>query len=359
MIKQDWNINDEDRRRILSLHETATKKNYLMFEQTSPPPTERIKEEEYTIFFYFPTGFHSINSVDEKGVSITQQVEEQFKKLKEFLSKYYRPIVVDVQIKAKESAVRNVDREAPTPSYKPEGWLAQQRSQTIQNLLTINFKNLVNEKLLPSVPNIVVNAPTTGVAEEKDSPEAKSEQFVEATIKVKGVIKDDIPIEIPCDLNIQIKVEYKRVPFGNVRYHCCDDAEFTLLLNNIPINVQGTDTSVFNLNNKTMGGETCGPRSQILYVDKETANNILAVGEPIKVSFQCKSDSEKGCHEAPMYMTAYRDGKKVEEGRYLGVAKNKKDRMMKDVIRQVATMDRCGKIIFVDQNLLPTKSGGE
>lgn len=358
MIKQNWDISEEDRKRILSLHESATKNNYLIFEQTSPPPTEQIKEEEYTIFFYFPTGFHSINSVDEKGVSITQQVEEQFKKLKQFLSKYYTPIVVDVQIKAMESAVRNVDREDPKTPYKPKGWLAQERKKTIQNLLTIGFQELVNEKLLPSIPNIVVNPPTTGVADVKDSDKAKKEQFVEATIKVKGRLKDT-PLEIPCDLNIQIKVEYKRVPFGNVRYHCCDDAEFTLLLNNIPINVQGRDTSVFNLNNKTMGGETCGSRSQILYVDKETANNILAVGEPIKVSFQCKSDSEKGCHEAPMFITAYREGKEVEEGRYLGVAKNKSDRMMKDVIRQVATMDKCGKITFVDQNLLPTTGGGK
>lgn len=357
MIKQNWNISEEDKKRILSLHESATKNNYLIFEQTSLPTKEQIKEEDYTISFNFPTGFHSIKSVDEKGVSIAQQVKDQFIKLKQFLSKYYKPIILNVQISSGESAVKNRDREKKGAPRLPSGSLAIMRSDTIENLLTTNFEELVNEKLLPSVPKIIINKPKIGKSTDRDSQEARDEQFIRASFKVKGILKDT-PLEIPCDLNIQIKVEYKRVPFGNVRYHCCDDAEFTLLLNNIPINVQGTDTSVFNLNNKTMGGETCGPRSQILYVDKETANKVLAVGEPIKVSFQCKSDSEKGCHEAPMYMTAYKDGKKVEEGRYLGVAKNKSDRMMKDVVRQVATMDKCGKITFVDENLLPT-TGGE
>jgi len=34
MIKQKWNISEDERKRILNLHESATKKQYLIKEQS-------------------------------------------------------------------------------------------------------------------------------------------------------------------------------------------------------------------------------------------------------------------------------------------------------------------------------------
>ena len=57
--------------------------------------------------------------------------------------------------------------------------------------------------------------------------------------------------------------------------------------------------------------------------------------------------SEK-CHEAPLVMSVFDDGKKISGPSYMGTAKNREDRMAKGDIRKVATMDKCGKIIKIE-----------
>ncbi len=57
--------------------------------------------------------------------------------------------------------------------------------------------------------------------------------------------------------------------------------------------------------------------------------------------------SEK-CHEAPLVMSVFDDGKKISGPSYMGTAKNRADRMAKGDVRKVATMDNCGKIIKIE-----------
>jgi hypothetical protein len=355
MIKQDWNISEEDRRRILSLHETATKENYLIFEQKSlTPKNERVKvaTENYGINFQFPTGFHSSRSVDSEGISIADQVTNAFVQLRDFLDKYDKPKIFNVQISSGESAVPNKDREVNGNPSLPPGKLGLMRSQTIENLLRINFQELVDERVLDSIPEIKIEVPIIGKSTIKDSPEARKEQFIRANFIVKGLEKTIPPPtteEIPCDLNVQIKIEYIPTYNSNPKFHCCDNANFTLQLNGVDIKVQGGDSSVFSLNNH----KDCGARSQILYVDPETAQSVLSIKQPIDIGFRCESTK---CHEAPMLMTVFRDGKQIEKGKYLGTAMNRADRMNNGVTKIVGTMDKCGKITFVDDELI-TKIG--
>lgn len=358
MIKQNWQISESDKTRILLLHELATKKNYLIFEQeteklNSSKTPKKVESESFPISFLFPTGFHSENSVDSKGGSIVSQVAKAFNSLKEFMKKYDKPKIFNVVISSGESAVPNRDNERRDNrgigAKLERGDLARMRSETIEKLFRINFKELVDEGLITNIPEIKIEEPILGTSTIKNSEDALKEQFVKANFIVKGIVKP--PTTEECDLNVQIKIEYKPVGDNDPKYHCCDEAEFTLLLNGIPIKLQGKDTDVFSLNNKTMGGDSCGSRVQLLYIDPETAKQVLAVKVPISVEFKCRS---KQCHDSPMYITVYKNGKKVEDGRYLGIAKNKKDRMGENISRIVGYMDECGKITFVDQSLLQT-----
>jgi len=360
MIKQDWNVSDDDRKRILSLHETATKKNYLIFEQNTSSllPIKNNQQisntnsgekvsEDITIEFNFPTGFHSL-----KTPGIIDQVTNAFRSLKQFLDKYNNPEVSDVTIVAGESKIRNRDNEDIQSDGKGKpvnpGVLARRRNSTIQNLLTKNFNGLVKSGYLPNIPKFI-NDIQIGV--ETKLPEALKEQFVKATFKVIGEKKSE---EIPtseCDFNLEFKIEYKYVNSNkNPKFHCCDNAKFTLLLNGVPIKVTRPieeDPTIFNLNNI----KDCGARSQSLYVDSETAKKILEIKEPIDVSFKCQSKGgevrdgvtgKTGCHEAPMLMTVLKDGKEVEPPRYLGTLKDKTKRMEHLEVRKIATIDKCG-----------------
>jgi hypothetical protein len=46
MIKQTWEISNEERNRILSLHESATKNHYLMSEQLETGGTQPVSAED-------------------------------------------------------------------------------------------------------------------------------------------------------------------------------------------------------------------------------------------------------------------------------------------------------------------------
>jgi hypothetical protein len=352
MIKQTWIISDEDKSKILSLHENATKKHYLIFEQKSilsKNDRAKVVTKNYEIDFQFDTGYHSSRSVDSQGVSIVNQVENAFRGLKEFIDNYDNPKIFYVKISSGESAVPNRDRENNVKLKS--GQLASMRSKTIENLLRTNFQELVNQGILEKIPEIKIETPVVGKSTIKDSPEAKKEQYVRANFIVKGLEKGIVPPteEIPCDLNVQIKIEYIPTHNSNPKFHCCDNANFTLQLNGVDIKTQRGDSSVFSLNN----GKDCGARSQMLYVDPETAQSVLSIKQPIDIGFRCESTK---CHEAPMLMTVFRDGKQIEKGKYLGTAMNRADRMDNGKTKIVGTMDKCGKITFVNDDLI-TKIG--
>lgn len=361
MIKQDWNISDGDKKRILSLHESATKKQYLIFEQNYRSKSElpKVYSKDYQINFNFPTGYHSYKSIDSNGNTIIDQFDKEFKKLQDFLITLKKPMIFDVQISSGESGVRNKDNEkGGTPL--PPGKLGEMRSNTIEKLLVSYFKALSDEKFIEKVPEINVNDTIIGKSTIKDSPEALEEQFTRVTFKVKGLEKEVTTTtssdQKPCDLNVQIKIEYIQTYNGNKLFHCCDNAKFTLMLNGVEIKLQGSNSSVFNLNNKTEGRNTCGSRSQILYVDNKTAKKVLSIKEPIDISFRCESPEK--CHEAPMLMTVFKDGEQVGESKYLGTAKNRSDRMKNNEVKTVGTMDKCGNITYVDEDSISEKGEG-
>ncbi len=357
MIKQNFNVSDEERRRILNLHESATKRQYLLPEQiqdvsqTGIPFEElekqvefengkpKVTQETFTFNFNFMSGFHSENATGSDGsTTITTQVNNLVQELTDRLEKLAYPRITQIVVSAGESAVPNKDNEAAgNPRLNP-GQLAEMRTQTIQRSLTSALRPLVQNNLVRSIPQITVTDPVIGTATVRNSAEAIAEQFVRVSLTLEGLVtKQD-----NCNLNVKIKVEYRGVDFSNDKYHACDFAQFTLLLNNIPIPCVETKTDVFSLNNAS----DAGPRKQTLVVSGELSQQILAVSETVSVAFRCKSSQ---CHEAPLLMTIYSlDTNQIVSGpEYMGTAKYRGDRMPENDVRVVATMDKCGKLIDV------------
>jgi hypothetical protein len=356
VIKQNWILSEDEKQRIILLHENATKNLYL--KEQDYKWDERLKSEiefdqgkpiklkkDFTFDFYFQSGFHSENSTSSEGDTIKSQVESFILNIEEVFKNFAYPRISKLEIFAGESAVPNRDNESPQKNRLPQGKLAEYRSETIKTLLEPAIEKLYSDNVIKTKPNIVVNKPVVGTSTVKDSEQATKEQYVKVNVSVEGYkSKINSPeLDSDCDFQLRIVVEYKRVPLGTEKHHNCNDAIFTLLLNGIIIpREDGSET--FSLNNGPRGNSV----SQTLIVKGELSKQVLAVSENPKVAFACKINPI--CHEAPLAMSVYSltTGKKKSGPIYLGTSKTKGEGLKEDDSREVATMDKCGNIIKIE-----------
>jgi hypothetical protein len=346
MIRQNWVISEEERNRIISLHESATSKNYLIFEQNSQVTgTEGVSmnskpgTDKVTFEFFFESGYHSEKSADKEQGSIVDQVSKTFEYLKDKLK---RSEISEIEITAGESAVTNYDNEIESKPSLPPGELAKKRSETLGRLISTNLKNFFNSNLIARIPKIKIGKLVVGKSREKDSDEARNEQYVKATFTINQ-----------CNIsNLYMLIEYVKVPKGAERYHCCNHAQFRLLLNGTAIPVMNSGGDIINLNNfntdleKTKETENCKSVSRLLYVSPVLANEILGKGDEIKVEVQCVSSGS--CHNSPMRTRIWKKdetGKTLSIGgeQYLGFG-DEKTRLESGKTLHVANMDRCGNL---------------
>jgi hypothetical protein len=149
MIKQTWEISNEERNRILSLHESATKNLYLMSEQN----TDETKKDSISLTkrVEFPSGFHSASAVNLETLIDLSKIEE-------FLKKYKDKKIV-IKLKSSESQVPNNDNEVtPKKPLKP-GDLSKMRYQTIQTFMTEWLNGLVSKGIISQVPKFINTEP--------------------------------------------------------------------------------------------------------------------------------------------------------------------------------------------------------
>lgn len=352
MIKQNWNIGDEERKRILNLHETATKRNYLINEQTTVEPETDIQgrvsivEDKFTFNFYFKSGHWSPkgSAPSITGGTIVDQVDKVMRNVRTFLSQYINPQITKIEITSGESAVTNYDREVKPIKKLDSGELARRRNETMETLFNQYLGDLIEAGLIQKLPQI---AKEEKIGKETEKGEkADLEQFVQATIYVRGVKK-----QIGCKLNVNIVVQYDKVPEGDPKFHRCNDAEFQLTLNNIPVGEDGDPDSRFNLNNFPHGQSvkknlTISPilAQRIL----STMKNPLDENEPIIMRLICKKLGT--CHDSPMLMTIFdKQGNVVGGPSYFGTSDKGEDRMKANEYREIGSINKCGKILNVKE----------
>jgi hypothetical protein len=233
MIKQTWNISDDERNRILNLHESATKRQYLVIEQNE------VKTESETIplnlnwargkWKLTPT---QINSLTNELVRLTNFIRQ------------HQGSEITIQIRAGESQVTNYDREQSGNVKLESGVLSEKRGTEIVNFLNGYFKNLVDQGKLtemPIIPNpmtVIGHTPYSGTTDLKDTNKVNSynsEQFIQAIISLKK--------DYDCIVGMEVTIGY--FPEKGQSGHGCDEAIFELKLN-------GVSLGIANLNNSKL-----------------------------------------------------------------------------------------------------------
>lgn len=265
MIKQTWEVSSEEIKRILNLHETATKNHYLIKEQVKQikvlPPKE-FKLPSQT----FKPGYHSVNSLsDQQKKDITNVLSEIAMYLKEKSG-----IPMEIQITAGESQPTNYDNEKTPKTKLASGKLAELRGQTITKILQDFFNGLVQKGELPQMPKIPpfkTKIGKTSKGFDINDQRYKDEQFIRFSVIATGQETTE------CLVGLKIIFVYFNEPStdpllkGCRGGHNCDDAIFDVYLNK-------TKIGVANLNNKGCEGNTCDKRSEII-VTPEMVNQIV------------------------------------------------------------------------------------
>ncbi len=168
MISQAWKITNEEKTRILRLHENATKNHYL---------TEQSQTNNVVDFgSVFPSGEYVLGSNFSNEVNNKVQDIVRFIKGKNLKN-------VTIEIESGESRVTN-----QTPFTTP-GSLAEARANSLKSYLESVLPRLINFK-----PSIVVKEPVIGntpykIGDNKDDPRYTREQFVRANI-ISNVVND-------------------------------------------------------------------------------------------------------------------------------------------------------------------------
>jgi hypothetical protein len=185
MIKQTWEISQEERNRIISLHESATKNLYLVSEQNT---AETEKDSiSLTKRVEFPSGFHSSSAVNLETLIDLSEIEE-------FLKKYKDKKIV-IKLKSSESQVPNNDNEVTPKKRLNPGDLSKMRYQTIQTFMTEWLNGLVSKGIISQVPKFINTQPyidTTTPWDPKSSPKDPKytkHQFVEIEVNAEGQIE--------------------------------------------------------------------------------------------------------------------------------------------------------------------------
>lgn len=284
MIKQNWNIDTKEVKRILMMHESATKNLYLIKEQNTSNVQSSTNPDEITLEgkSFFSNGKWKSLSPEGK-----EELDSQLSNAAKFLtSKKGR--VVYVKIIAGESQVTNTDNEDPARPKVDPGYLSEKRATTMKEYLTKYFDNLVSQGIISSKP--IFEAPEVIIGSEKytkgiDNPndeKYKPERFVKVELKLKS----------PADCVVGLTVEVMYNSVENTRFPCrgdhrCNEAEFAIKLN-------GVEIGIANLNNEYDGkSKTSGP---IVVTDEQAKQIIGDKSKDIIISLQCLSGDK--CHSS-------------------------------------------------------------
>ena len=248
MIKQNWNIETEEVKRILMMHENATKNLYLINEQQKVKVGEKTTTTGKEISLdkkSFPSGLYSIEKLGEGKKDLDTKLQEiaTFAKANDGTQ-------VNIQIEVGESKVTNFDNELKKPLA--QGALAQLRGEKLQQYLTNYFQGLVESGYLTTMPNIPPAQTNVQLGTQKydyvkgkdDPKDVKylEDQYVKFKISLSATKTEDV---YDCLVNLVIDVSYydtrdKRFPCRGG--HNCNNAEFGVYLDSILLGIA-------NLNN--------------------------------------------------------------------------------------------------------------
>lgn len=264
MIKQSWNISSDEVKRILQLHETATKKQYILKEQTI---TTKLDPKTFELPGQtFASGKHSEGSLSqEQKNAITSTLEQIATYLKE-----KKGVPMAIQIEAGESLPTNYDNEKSPAVKLATGDLAKLRGETIKKILTDFFTGLVSKGQLPEMPNIpdaksIIGTTPRGF--DKDDERYQKEQFIKFQVVATGEESTVCLVGLNILFNYVNEESTSQLLKGCRGGHTCDEAVFDVYLNK-------TKIGTADLNNFGCEGRDCNRRAKITVTPEMVAEIV-------------------------------------------------------------------------------------
>jgi hypothetical protein len=186
MIKQTWNINDDEKNRILNLHENATKNLYLVNEQLAPSKintnTSKTTFPSQNIGDKFAFGEYDSQNVKNNILALKPKIEEFIK------NSGGNQFVVDIS--SGESNVTN------PKGFETKGSLGLARANSVKKYFQEIFSDLIKQGVLiintpKSESEVAIGkTPYDKTKGDNKNPELvkkyKEEQFVTFDIKGSG-----------------------------------------------------------------------------------------------------------------------------------------------------------------------------
>jgi hypothetical protein len=281
-MKNIFEINTQERLRILEMHINATKNQYLI--------TEANETDEFIVTGqnFFENGKYSNFSKDFK-----KDLDSQLQKAAEFIVKN-KGSVVYVKIIAGESQVTNYDKEKNPPEPVEPLYLSKRRAETMKLYLEKYFKSLKDNGTISSMP--IFEAPETKIGPTKydknkdkpNDPKYDTERFVTVELKIKPAYE--------CIVGLTVEVRYVKEIGGSGHDgkplkcrggHQCDKAKFNVKLNGVVIGVADLK------NGKDGASKSSGP----IQVTDALAKQIIGdKSKNIIITLQCISGEK--CHSS-------------------------------------------------------------
>lgn len=305
MIKQRWNLSQDEVFRILSLHENATKNHYLIKEQTVITKTIE------------PKKFQLPNNSFSGGKYLTfdkTAVDNVISQMNEYLKNFPKNQKIEVEIESSESKVTNYDRERfpstgnPSIDFQKEkrlnaGQLSKLRAQTLENYL----KTKLPENVIITIKDLGAQGPewkipkgatADQISKMVNDPKYTQYQYVSFNIVGSGESQEEI-----CDLGFYVIVDYQKewcTEQNQSRCHKCDEAVFLMWANGVPLTTREGQRNI-NLNNNQGFGMSGPSREVRLYVSPQQKQQILSNNpEEILITYGCALDY---CHSDPAHVT--------------------------------------------------------
>lgn len=347
MIKQTWNLNQEEKLRILSLHQSATKNLYLIKEQTIE--TKKVEPKKFEI----PNNTFG----GGKYSNFNQQaVDNVIAQLNSYLKGYPQNQKINVEIESSESKVTNYDREKfpSTGDAKvdysdekklPLGSLSKLRAETLKKYIESKLPKNVSitiKDMGAQGPDWKVTRGMTpaDVAKLANDPKYTQFQYVKFNVVGSGESQEEI-----CDLGFSIIVDYRKEwckpGVDESRCHKCDAAVFRMWANGLPLYTKEGDVNI-NLNNR-VGNDVSGPSIVVeLVVTNEYKKQILEKNpNEILLTYGCALED---CHSDPAHITIINNkGQVLLPGTFITTGGKRMSNRNQPV--KLLKLNKCGNVI--------------
>jgi len=331
MFNSLFNIDAQEYNRILESHKSATKRHYLLNEQT----LKTVKSE--------PKRFTLPNNTFVSGDYVNfnkEAVNEVISQMNEYLKEFPKNQKIEVEIESSESKVPNRGVSLKT------GELSKKRGEQMEKYL----KGKLPQNVKIVLKDLGAQGPDWNPPENSTTDQIKALasqdrytrwQYVSFNILTSAEKEEEF-----CDLGFYIIVDYKKEwckpDVDESRCHKCNEAVFYMWANGIQLTTEKGDSSI-NLNNGT-GKETSGPSVEVkLFVSEEQKKNILSKNpDEISLTFGCALTK---CHSDPAHITIINtNGDVLLEPTFITAGKSLKNT---EQPVELLKLNKCGQVISI------------